>query len=118
MTTQTTNDRLLLAAQLVTRARFGSPSMIKRVLRQKHDIEVTFTEAVGFLDQMHERGIVGPAHGSFAREVLMTPEMAEYVLTPCDFVACDSDGGEPCDTHERLMAHAEGDHELCDHATA
>lgn len=37
---------------------------------------------------------------------------AEYAATPCDFVACEP-GGEPCSTHERLMAHAEGDHELC-----
>ncbi|WP_086780034.1 hypothetical protein [Streptomyces griseus] len=39
---------------------------------------------------------------------------AEYVATPCSFGACEP-GGEPCTTHERLMAHAEGDHELCDH---
>ncbi|MFJ2000295.1 hypothetical protein [Streptomyces chartreusis] len=37
---------------------------------------------------------------------------AEYLATPCDFVACEP-GGEPCSTHERLMAHAEGEHELC-----
>ncbi len=37
----------------------------------------------------------------------------EYVAAPCDFVACEP-GGEPCSTHERLMAHAEGDHELCE----
>ncbi|MGW7283890.1 hypothetical protein ACWGH4_00065 [Streptomyces sp. NPDC054847] len=36
----------------------------------------------------------------------------EYAATKCDFVACEP-GGEPCSTHERLMAHAEGDHELC-----
>jgi hypothetical protein len=42
--------------------------------------------------------------------------LAEYHGTPCDFVACDPDGGEPCSTHEQLMAHAEGNHELCDHA--
>ncbi|MFE3004218.1 MULTISPECIES: hypothetical protein [unclassified Streptomyces] len=42
---------------------------------------------------------------------------AEYVATPCSFGACEP-GGEPCTTHERLMAHAEGDHELCDHAAA
>ncbi|WP_434744613.1 hypothetical protein [Streptomyces sp. A-14] len=39
---------------------------------------------------------------------------AEYVATPCSVGACEP-GGEPCTTHERLMAHAEGDHELCDH---
>ncbi|MFI7329305.1 hypothetical protein ACIBQ3_32300 [Streptomyces rubiginosohelvolus] len=42
---------------------------------------------------------------------------AEYVATPCSVGACEP-GGEPCTTHERLMAHAEGDHELCDHEAA
>jgi hypothetical protein len=37
---------------------------------------------------------------------------AEYVATPCSPGGCEP-GGEPCTTHERLMAHAEGDHELC-----
>lgn len=37
----------------------------------------------------------------------------DYAATPCSSpVACE-DGGEPCDTHERLMGHIEGDHELC-----
>lgn len=39
---------------------------------------------------------------------------AEYVATPCDPMVPCEDGGEPCHTHERLMAHAEGDHELCE----
>ncbi|MFF9287567.1 hypothetical protein [Streptomyces griseosporeus] len=38
---------------------------------------------------------------------------AEYVATPCDPMVPCEDGGEPCHTHERLMAHGEGDHELC-----
>ncbi|WP_432077781.1 hypothetical protein [Streptomyces sp. YPW6] len=42
---------------------------------------------------------------------------ADYVATPCSVGACEP-GGEPCTTHERLMAHAEGDHELCDHEAA
>jgi hypothetical protein len=37
---------------------------------------------------------------------------AEYVATPCSVGGCEP-GGEPCSTHERLMAHGEGDHELC-----
>jgi len=37
---------------------------------------------------------------------------AEYVATPCSVGGCEP-GGEPCSTHERLKAHAEGDHELC-----
>jgi hypothetical protein len=44
---------------------------------------------------------------------LRKADEAEYVATPCDFVGCEP-GGEPCSTHERLMAHAEGDHELCE----
>lgn len=39
---------------------------------------------------------------------------AEYVATPCDPMVPCEDGGEPCHVHERLMAHAEGDHELCE----
>jgi hypothetical protein len=38
---------------------------------------------------------------------------AEYVATPCDSMNPCEDGGEPCHVHERLMAHAEGEHELC-----
>jgi hypothetical protein len=38
---------------------------------------------------------------------------AEYTATPCSGPVPCEDGGEPCDVHERLMAHAEGEHELC-----
>lgn len=41
-------------------------------------------------------------------------EEAVYVATPCDPMNPCEDGGEPCHIHERLMAHAEGDHELCE----
>ncbi|MFD8771379.1 hypothetical protein [Streptomyces sp. NPDC059916] len=37
---------------------------------------------------------------------------AEYVATPCSPGGCEP--GDPCSTHERLMAHGEGDHELCE----
>lgn len=54
------------------------------------------------------------AAGAFAlmETFLRKANEAEYVATPCDFAACEP-GGEPCSTHERLMAHGEGDHELC-----
>lgn len=54
------------------------------------------------------------AAGAFAlmETFLRKANEAEYVATPCDFAACEP-GGEPCSVHERLMAHAEGDHELC-----
>lgn len=36
-----------------------------------------------------------------------------FAATPCSpIVACEP-GGEPCDTHERLLGHIDGDHELC-----
>ena len=38
---------------------------------------------------------------------------AQYVATPCDSMSPCEDGGEPCHIHERLMAHGEGDHDLC-----
>jgi hypothetical protein len=47
-----------------------------------------------------------------AGRFLRKADEAEYVATPCGVGGCEP-GGEPCSTHERLMAHAEGDHELC-----
>lgn len=38
---------------------------------------------------------------------------AEYVATPCSSPNVCEPGGELCSTHERLIAHAEGDHDLC-----
>jgi hypothetical protein len=40
-------------------------------------------------------------------------EVVAAMYVPCSFPPCDTGPGEPCDTHERLWAHAEGDHELC-----
>lgn len=46
-------------------------------------------------------------------ETPITAAMAEFLNAPCAPGACE-EGGEPCSTHERLWAHAEGDHELCE----
>ncbi|MDN3244117.1 hypothetical protein [Streptomyces sp. ZSW22] len=61
-----------------------------------------------------ERGANDAAGAAFAlmETFLRKAGEAEYVATPCSGVPCE-DGGEPCDVHERLMGHAEGDHELC-----
>jgi hypothetical protein len=40
-------------------------------------------------------------------------EVVAAMHVPCSFPPCDTGPGEPCDTHERLWAHAEGEHELC-----
>jgi hypothetical protein len=61
------------------------------------------------------RALNDHAGGAFAlmETFLRKADEAEYVATPCSAGGCEP-GGEPCDTHERLMAHAEGDHELCE----
>lgn len=40
--------------------------------------------------------------------------------TPCGPVPdrCDAESGEPCADHEREQAHADGEHELCEHDEA
>jgi hypothetical protein len=61
-----------------------------------------------------------PERAGVLREDLAGPDgetTADKVVAamhvPCSFPPCDTRPGEPCDTHERLWAHAEGDHELC-----
>lgn len=66
------------------------------------------------------RALNDQAAGAFTlmETCLRAAGQAEYAAARCDVVACDPDGGEPCTTHERLLAHAEGDHEPCDHQAA
>jgi hypothetical protein len=62
-----------------------------------------------------ERGANDAAGAAFAlmEKFLVEAGKAEYVATPCSAPDYCEDGGEPCSVHERLMGHAEGDHELC-----
>jgi S-DNA-T family DNA segregation ATPase FtsK/SpoIIIE len=60
------DDSLLAdAARLVVRAGYGSVSLLQRKMR------IGYVRAARLVDQLEERGIVGPAQGSSPREVMM-----------------------------------------------
>jgi len=69
-----TNEQLVQATELVVQAQFGSAAFLQRKL------QVNFAESHRILDRLEKLGVVGPADGARARDVLIEPGQLDNIL--------------------------------------
>lgn len=67
-------ELLTAAAELVITTQFGSTSMLQRKLT------LGYARAADLIHQLEQHGILGPANGARARDVLYTPENIDDAL--------------------------------------
>ncbi len=69
-----TQEQLARATELVVQCQFGSAAMLQRKL------PATFAESHRILDRLETLGVVGPADGARARDVLIEPGQLDDIL--------------------------------------
>jgi hypothetical protein len=67
-------ELVLQGAELVIVSQFGSTAMLQRKLR------IGFADASHVMDELQRHGVVGPAQGGSARDVLVKPDELEATL--------------------------------------
>ena len=83
-------DALLAdAARLVVRAGYASVSLLQRKMR------IGYVRAARLVDQMEEKGIVGPSQGSSPRELLVGLDELERLLRTAPPGAAGGEAGAP-----------------------
>ncbi|HKV43408.1 MAG TPA: DNA translocase FtsK [bacterium] len=94
-------DSLLAdAARLVVRAGYGSVSLLQRKMR------IGYVRAARVVDQLQEKGIVGPSQGSSPREVLMGIDDLERVLKGGKALGAKAASPAPAKSAESTPAEA------------
>jgi hypothetical protein len=90
--------KLREAAELVTDTQFVSTSMLQRRMR------MGFAEASRYMDELERRGVVGPAQGSRARDVLMTNDQVDALFFAGPKLKAAADGVSRADDGREAAA--------------